>query len=322
MKINNDNISFLLQGRISLDETGESLKSIFVLFDNPIVVVATWSNLRDVGDLLKINFPSVKFLFLDDPGSEYRKLDPPTLHNVNRIIYSSKIGLDYISSDYVFKIRADIKILNKNFINLYIKYYYIDNKSSDTPFKERILISNQTTIDPKRGPKLLYHPCDWVAFGLTKDIKLYFDIDFMCHQDHYWYKYNLKPENKIDTDNFSKYMAEDYIGYTSLRRFYNIQHDFYCDYSDAEIKKWESILGTIYIVASNDEIGIMNLKYKNIHDFHLFKSYTFIRWKRISSNSVSVIEEVLDRIKYQKRRFLFFIWKIIHSTKELIKIYV
>jgi hypothetical protein len=319
--INFNDVTFLIQGRVELSEVLITIRSIKKNFPAAKILISTWEESKNIIEVLMKEFDNLKIIYSKDPGSHLRKDNPPTTNNVNRIIVSTQCGLESVKTKYVFKIRGDILFTSANSIAWFEKYSKVKDSLSDllikknVPFKNRLLISNITTIDPTRGPKLLYHPCDWIMFGVTTDVKYYHEIPLMNVDDHYWYKHNKKPENKIDPGNYSRYMAEDYIGYKSLRRIFHINHEYYCDFSKEELTKWERIIGSLFIVLPNKMLGIENLKYKELKNFFQYKSYSYTRWKILSNIPVSVIENLYDIIIYVLRLMLYKIWRVGYDMK-------
>ena len=91
---------------------------------------------------------------------------------------------------------------------------------------------------------------------------------------------------------------------------YEINHDFYCEYTVMEIKRWMEIIKQQYIIVPVKKAGLKNLSLRKIRDFHLYSSISFVRWKAISEINISNLEIIVDKIIYFKRLFLFKLWKI------------
>lgn len=295
-----EEITIIYQGRLSQD-IEKCIENIFSVFPNiKEIIISTWESEKNrINQFEKRYEGRIRYLFLKDPGSKYRK--PQTLHNVNRIIYSSKSGLDLVKTRHCIVARSDIFFENQNILKLY-NFYNNDDK---------FLVLNQTSIDPERGPKLLYHCCDWLIMGKTSRLQKYFDIDHIPNDYCNWYTNISKPEDEMDSGNVSRFMAEDYLTSRALKKIgYEINHDFYCEYTALEIKRWMEIIKKQYIIVPVRKAGLKNLSLRKIRDFHLYSSISFVRWKIISKINISNLEIIFDKIIYLKRLFLFKLWKI------------
>ena len=306
-----ENLSLIIQGRIT-SETEHCLNSAIQNFPKVNqIIISSWEENEDFANSLSmVNKSIIKVHISKDPGVLYRKLDLKTPHNVNRIIKSSLNGLKNSESEYSLLIRGDIFFKNNKIINEFNKY----NRNNN------LLVINNTTIDPERGPKLLYHCCDWLMLGKTNNLINYFSIPLMPSEFSNWYLSRTKPENKIDPGSLSRYMSEDYITSNGLKNLgYKINHNFYSEYTNFEMNKWLNILGKVYIVLPEKKLGLINLKYKNTSFYHFHKSISFIKWKKLAKYKINLFEHIYDN-GYFIFRFLFFkIYLIMLFLRNFIK---
>lgn len=294
--LNQENLTFVIQGRLDIN-TKSVVKS--VLFNFPRlskIILSTWEENNKEAISLKSLCPSkIDIIYSIDPGTKFRKDNIP--HNVNRIIESSLAGLLQSKTKYTLIIRGDIFFKNNKIIVNYNKY----NKN-----KNKILVLNNTSIDPERGPKLLYHCCDWLLLADTDKLTKYLSIKKMPDEYIDWYKTHKKPEDKIDKGNLSRFMAEDYITSNGVRKLgYSIMHDFYCQYSKSEKDKWFEILSNEYIVLPAKLTGTMNLKYKAVLFFDSYKSISFTKWKKIDGIKIKILENLIDKLYFLFKLILF-----------------
>ena len=272
-------ISIIFQGPIvnfkGVNVTKKAIETSMKIFPNAEIILSTWEN-ETLSDL---NHLPIKIILNEDPGSGLRKYNPKTYHNVNRIIVSSINGIKAASNELVIKCRSDIIFKNNNSIEFFDKFHDYNNEI--TFLDQRVVVSNQTSINVKYGPPLLYHLCDWFYLGTKADLIKIFDIKLMPSEYEDYYYYNEKPENRIDKNNLSRYMVEDYIISTFLKKYTTIIHQYYCDFSILEYLKFEKILANNFIVVDNKRLGIYAYKYHNVAKKYLWKSYTFFEWKKI-----------------------------------------
>jgi hypothetical protein len=146
-------------------------------------------------------------------------------------------------------------------------------------FKERIIVSNQTSINPIYGPKLLYHICDWFFLGRKDDLIKLYDIEpFDDNLQARWYEFHPKPENTIDKNNLSLFMAEDYVISTFFKKYINIRHNYYCDYDTTQHELSKKLIANNFIVVDNKKLGIHSGKYQLLSQAYLWKCYTYQEW--------------------------------------------
>jgi hypothetical protein len=324
--VHESQITFLIAGRLEEMYAYDCVHSVRISFPHSEIIIATWNDFESIAKKLANQF-NIKYVCINDVGSEVRKLDPITYHNANRMIAIANEGMKHVKTKYVFKMRSDLTISSNKLLKIYNEYRNINfnilkpymHGDLNYIYKERLLISNITTIDADIGPPLLYHPCDWFIFGNTEDIKFFFDIDFISDEECKWYEHREKPENKIDHNNLSRYMAEDYIGYMSLRKTFNINHDFYCDYNLFEHIKWKQILGGLFIVIEHKENNISSLKYRNF-SFFTYKCITHLKWKLYANHRISFLSKQIDKLSGKINFFLYNCFFVLSTIKSYMKI--
>ncbi|RYZ80107.1 MAG: hypothetical protein EOP06_25945 [Proteobacteria bacterium] len=156
-------ISIIIQGAPSanLDLT-KKLNSLRKLLPDAQVIISTWkhSNLEPVNlfDLIES----------DDPG--YFIAGSGQISNVNRLIVSTREGLNLATRPYALKLRFDTDIDEK-----ILHFCRLDLRPSEgdfSIFKSRLRITNVFTRDAEKTP-YLFHPSDMVMFGLTEDLRDY-----------------------------------------------------------------------------------------------------------------------------------------------------
>ena len=307
-------LSIVFQGPVIFSKkenlTLKAISSAIKFFPDAEIIFSTWKG-QNLDHIRNLN---IKIILSIDPGSEIRKDNPKTYHNANRIILSSLEGIKSSSNNLIIKCRSDIIFYNNHCLN-YLKIY----KDCDKNFKildNKVVVSNQTTINTKYGPKLLYHICDWFFIGQKSDLLMIFNIDFINDKDVRYYSISTKPENIIDKNNISRYMAEDYITYKFISKYIKIRHDFYCDFDLVEKEKFERILASNFIVVDNNRLGFRAGKYFKLSTRYLWKSYTYNEWisiyRKYVINKNSLLFDI-DRIKLYLlnplKFFLFFFKK-------------
>ncbi len=159
------NPTFLLQGPCKPKWTNECVQRIRQFYPDSPIFMSTWID----ENLEEIAHHNINIIRSVDPGPLNR---PDMLNqNLNRLIVSSKNGLDAIQSEYVCKMRADL-LLNAP---LPIQAWLDTGK----PYMCHTVFS----INP-HGPMMLgLHISDWLILGKTDRVKEVFNIRLMNSND-------------------------------------------------------------------------------------------------------------------------------------------
>ncbi len=285
MKINSKDISFIIQGPIqgtSFDRyenryTFKLIESILNFFPQSEIIISTWEG-QNAGELYYD-----KILYNKDPGSEiYIKKEGPLKnyrYNVNRQIVSTINGLKQSSRKYSCKIRSDLLFLDNSFLKYVDRY---KNYINDYHFlKDRVLIINSTSVNPRKNYKFSYHPCDWFYFGLTEDLIKIWDIP-LCKEDReaIWFEFNKHPNIHPLKYSLARYQAEQYIWKSFVDKNIKLKFDNSCDLSDDNIEKSEKIFAQNVCILDTKRLGLKNQRHK-IGRIQLFNMYTFKQWEKL-----------------------------------------
>lgn len=186
-----NDLTFLLQGK-STKETNFSIKIIRERFPGCKVILSCWEGderiVTEFVDKMVCNIDPVVY-----PMKEYK------LDNINRQIVSTKNGLEHVKTKYVCKLRTDSYLDNSDILSLYKRY----NNSGEGVFTEKVLVTNLTTINPKKM-KHSFHVCDWIYLGLTSDVKSIFSLEIKPRQ----YFYYFDGKSNLDDSICSQHRAE------------------------------------------------------------------------------------------------------------------
>lgn len=302
-------LSVLIQGPIIVenDITLKSIQSVRQHFPHAKIVLSTWSDHQNLFSKKFKEISNLIPLFLDDPGAYMVK--PNSTLNVNRLIVSSHEGLKKIDTEYTLKIRSDIFFKDNSILKIFHKFNRVNLKGKFNFTQERILFSNQTFLNPNRVP-ILFHLCDWIALGKTKDLIDMFDIPLMPKNEFTWFLENKKPEDLLTPGNLSRYMSEDYVGFKFCQKhFEKLSHKDYYDFSEDDYINWLEIIKANFIVIPNKMMGLYSLKYRNVKDFHLYKSWTFYEWKRLVLSKSCFMLNLINTLKVYNYKILLFLYE-------------
>ena len=261
--INPKDVSVVVQGAIDKENTPKCLKSIRKYLPDAEIILSTWegsdvSNL--VYDVLVLN---------KDPGAVCCSIDGKTLNNCNREIYSSFAGIKLSSRKYILKIRSDLILKSNTILKIKLNKYKRNSKFSF--FKERIIVpsiysryftykKNTETRTP-----LLFHPSDWLYFGLKEDLYSLFNIPLV--EEPYFSQYFKNRDNSrngyIDThpDRLWCFSPEAYILTAYLKKFHGINIKDKLDITDKNIIISRNILINNFYMSDQTQLSIEMPKY-------------------------------------------------------------
>lgn len=308
-------LTILFQGPIITDNniTYRCIKSVEQNFPDTKIILSTWLECKkDINEDFK-KISNLSFVFSDDPGGH--RVRPNSFLNVNRLIVSSQEGLKNVKTEYTLKIRSDIFFKNRIIIDYFQKYKNIDTGKKYKIYKERILFSNQTFLHPNRIP-ILYHPCDWLVMGKTESLVNMFEIPLMENSEFTWFLNKKKPEDSLTPGNLSRYMSEDYLGFKFVKKhFSDACHEDYYDFSRKDYDLWINLIKNNFIIMPNKMMGLVSLKYLNLKNYHLYKSWSFYEWEKLVFSKNNLLKNLLNTSKMS----IFTFFNALHSILFFIR---
>lgn len=250
MKIVSGDISIVIQGAVSSD-TKTVLKSLRTVLPGAELILSTWEGTNIDG----LDFD--KSVLSPDPGAQMADEISGTVNNVNRQVVSSVAGLKAVSRPFVLKTRTDIIINSAKFLSYFGKY---DNNAPHI-FKNRLLICNYYTRNP-RAMKICFHPSDWLLFGNTEDVRLYYcNIPLQTDQDADWFRFHKKTQT-LFTNYLSRFTPEQYIFINFLRQFQSVPIECYYNFNHALMHLTEELFARCFVVLDyQDQLDIHFIKY-------------------------------------------------------------
>lgn len=249
----NIEISVVVQGAVSAQYTPICLRSIRTTLPQAEIILSTWQGTDTSG----LDYD--KLVVSDDPGAEIMDTATGVYNNINRQLVSTEAGLAVAGRKYCLKFRTDMELLSADFINFFGKF---DTKETPAQyFKNRILISNFYTRNPRILP-VPFHPSDWIAFGLTEDLKKYYDIPLQDRSEMTWFQTHKKYTRCFLT-NLARYVPEQYICLNFIKNnHYAVSCNNYYDASRDNIRQTEKFFADNMVVLDySDNLGIKFLKY-------------------------------------------------------------
>jgi hypothetical protein len=177
--ITSGDISVIVQGPVFKDGiTARCLKSLREHLPGAEIILSTWQG----SDTSGLDFD--RLVENQNPGPIWI-LNPfvnqTQINNINRQAVSTVGGLKVATRKYALKFRTDILLRGANFLGWFDTF---QKRSADYKlFEKRILASTAYSRNPRRDDdRCLFHPSDFIFFGLTADLLKLWQIDATAYQ--------------------------------------------------------------------------------------------------------------------------------------------
>ena len=295
-KIFAGDVTFVVQGPILENPrhkiTSNLIQSIHKYFPESKIVVSTWE-----GENTE-SLPGVeKIIYCSDPGATVFLEQPKTFNNVNRQIESTKQGLEKVNTKYAIKVRSDLILKNNKIL---YSLSHLDPSDRNTEYKylkSYVLVTNQTSVNPRIKYRYPFTICDWFWAGRTEDLLDIWDIRLMPEE---WFRYFGEQEvlAKHNSKYLSKYFPESYITSTFIRKKRELEFENSFDVSQNNIELSEDIIANNFIIKSNWQLGIQSQKHRKPLRA-LIPMYTFTDWKKLAiQRNIRVIDNQFDALRF------------------------
>lgn len=330
--IQSSDISIIVQGAIDIAETPKCLASIRKHLPNAEIILSTWSNEPVEGldyDVLVLNEPPLAVL-LDNYSSK------KIYNNLNRQLLSTQEGLKKVTRKYTLKLRSDLIIDNTNFLKNYDEYpkRIVEYKLFEHKILVPTLLTRYFYNNGKNRCKMPFHISDWWFFGLTTDIKKYFENTPLVEEPDFT-NYFKKEENRDKYNPYGKlshkFAPEQYYALSAFSQgFDDIKMLDASDYSEDLMEKFRKCLLNNFVILDFKQSGIYLNKYsfskneKFIGDQYidLYNPYRFQKdYKEICDNDFVITEKPVleDKKTYAKMRIYKHLYRIIEPQMSVFK---
>ena len=188
--IESKDITFVLQGKNIHGQTRKCINSIRKYYRDSTIIFSTYKN--EKADDLDVD----TVVFSKDPGATLLSKEANRYNNINRIIITSKAGLEKVKTKYCAKLRSDLIFKNNKILN-YIFDNYPKRDKKFSVFKQRVVFFPLWSrrfeyIADKYKILCPFLISDWFCFGLTEDIKNYFKNCPLTTEPEYSNYYKIK----------------------------------------------------------------------------------------------------------------------------------
>lgn len=251
----------IVQGSIDKINTPKCITSIRTFLPEAEIILSTWEN----SDTSSLDYD--KLVLSEDPGAIVFDLHNGKLNNINRVLLSTKRGLEKATRPYILKLRSDLVLLNDNILNYQDNFRRIDDYKL---FKNRIYSSLLFSLKFENfngSDKYHYRPfhiSDWWYFGLNEDIKKLYDVPLVEEPAFSNYFVFNKPKPKVFLCFpylLWRMSPEQYILSSCAKNsFPNIKFNDNSDYTPENIQQSEIIVVNNFLILDANQSGINNAK--------------------------------------------------------------
>ena len=314
-KIKSSEISVIIQGAVTKDETARCIRSIRKYLPHAEIILSTWQDSETNG----LNYDTL--VLSKDPDNlglhYYNNRVVP--YNFNRQLVSTQEGLNKAKRKYALKIRSDFFLKNVEFLNFFDLYPI--RGSEFKYFKHRVIVPSvfSRSFSEETGFPLPFHPSDFFFFGLREDLMDYFSHCTVLDkkQGCDWH-YKL-PDRKPYRSETGRYTAEQELCLSWLH-WHGIQPNYedFSDWSEEITELSYKILFNNFIFLNPKSIGLGSTK----HSEKLFKAqynpwYGLITQQIFEQRYREQYDTQFTLHKYKKRNWFYYIVRLLKSAKGL-----
>ncbi|MBA2613809.1 MAG: hypothetical protein H0U95_17740 [Bacteroidetes bacterium] len=265
--IQDGEISIVVQGPVlresSFNITSETTRVICArlkkLFPKSELILSTWEG-EDVGGIL-----FDKLILSKDPGAIWFNYENYNLlNNCNRLIVSTKAGIEAASNKYVFKVRSDLFLMSKSFLKYFDKFSFYDAnykhvKSRIISFSIFSIKGHKTSLFTMERP---YHISDWAYFGYKEDLLDLYSIPLTQEPEFsQWFLKRCKPFFDIEPWRLWKMPPEQYVTSSFLKKHTRVQLEHTTDLSNNNVENSARLLANNFLVLDQTQFSCISLKY-------------------------------------------------------------
>jgi len=268
--INDQDISIVVQGPIirqsAFNITDEVTKVICIrlkkIFPQSELILSSWEG------VIVSDIPYDKLVLSKDPGGtwfNYENYD--LLNNCNRLIVSTQAGIKAATRKYVFKVRSDLFVFSRSFLNYFYKFSHFDEKYKCV--KNRIIAfsiysikGHKTCLFTMKRP---YHISDWAYFGYKEDLWDLYNVPLTKEPEFsQWFLTRCKDFFDIEPHRLWKMPPEQYITSSFLKKHVNLELQHTTDLSNNNMELSERLLANNFLILDQTQFSLISLKYVNL----------------------------------------------------------
>lgn len=265
--IDDKDISIIIQGPILTHAkkgiTEETTRLVCLrareLFPKSELILSTWEEECVAG------LTYDKVVFNVDPGAAWFNYFPPKLlNNCNRMIVSTQAGIKAASRPYVFKLRSDLFIVSKKFLDYFDRYPLYNEECKFV--KSRIIAFSMWSIQGHKTPHFTmpkpFHISDWAYFGHKEDLFNLYDVP-LIEEPYFsqWFLTRCKPFFDVAPDLLWKMPPEQHITSSFLNKHTTVRLDHTADDANENMIVSSQLIMNNFLVLDQTQFFLISLKH-------------------------------------------------------------
>ncbi len=262
--IDSADVSVVVQGGVHPVFTPRCLTSLRKFLPRAEIILSTWQG----GKVGSLTFDQL--VMNRDPGGAVCARNGRDLNNCNREIVSTFGGILKAGRRYVFKVRSDIVLKSDAVLRQRPERFRRDPAYALT--RERLVVcSIYSRLFARKDDRIfpiLFHPSDWVYFGLREDLYDLFDIPLTDEPGFSMWFENRPARRGRFTDahphRLWRFSPEAYIWTSYMRKKTGLECLDKLDISARLMRLSRRSLVNNFYMVDQDELGI-NLEKYNIN---------------------------------------------------------
>ncbi|MBA2656502.1 MAG: hypothetical protein H0U70_05890 [Tatlockia sp.] len=274
------------------------------LFPESELILSTWEGQNSEGIVFD------KLIINKDPGASWFEYDnKKMLNNCNRLIISTLEGVKAASRKYVFKVRSDLYVVSKKFLNYFDKYKFYND---DCKFvKSRILAFSMWSIQGHKTchftmPKP-FHISDWAYFGFKEDLLNLYNVPLIPEPEFsQWFLTRCKPFHDVAPWVLWRMPPEQHITSSFFNKFTKINLEHTADASNNNCEISAKMIMNNFLVLDQTQFFLISLKHfcfqfsRENHEWFIYHKtwlknyYTFINNSHINRLKYQIIAKLRE----------------------------
>lgn len=313
-KISSKDLSVVVQGKNIATHTKNCFDSLRKNFPYAEIIFSTYED-ENVADL---DFD----ILVTSADPKATLLCENTYNNINRILTTTKAGLEKVSRKYCLKIRSDLFFDNDKLLSdIAANFPYREKKFC--VFENRVIFYALWTrkfeyVADKYRILTPFYLSDWLCFGLTNDIKLYFNHIPLTDEPHFSKFFKIPQNNMHNCEGMMSWQfpPEQYFASSFFKHYFNdADMKSLQDFSINKMEISRRIFASNVIVCGYKECGVYNQK-----EIYKFVSKNINWLKGIWLSGVYRYADFLyDYKKYCDNNFkipLTYLWTLDKTTDD------
>lgn len=302
-----NNISIVMQGPLlhegKIDwNVIRNIHETIMLAPKAELIVSTWECDHHIKQDILAEFSDVPVVWIwnKDPGGlSHKVMNQVYTTNINRMIVSSRQGLEMATRELVIKMRTDCFLTGQNFAD--VAYHFFSGVSwyaREKPysvFSERVINCNLFARDVRSYIPYPFHPGDIFMMGRRGDVLSFFSAPLMTTESFGVFSKGL-------LSSVLRLVPEQYLWLHRLQQSHRINYIGVPSHSKEDCVESERFYLSNFIPLTPDELGMYWPKYdEKYHHKGQFSLYDHEDWLNLFRQYISHTPRKLScRILYKK----------------------